>query len=216
MRWFDLLGYLGSVLMFSTFYMKTMIPLRVVGICANVCMIGYTAVAHVYPVLVLQSCLLPLNVVRLVQMRALIARVTSASKGDFKVDALIPFMTRKAFERGEVLFREGDPSDSLYFIQKGSVRLLGIDKIVGVGEVVGEIGLLSPDGERMATAMCVEDCLTFTISRDRVLQLYYQNPEFGFFLIRLVTRRLLHNLEAANFEMAQTLSPGPERPPTAA
>ena len=90
MHWYDLLGYLGSVLMFSTFYMKTMIPLRLVGIAANVSMIVYTAAAGIYPVLILQACLLPLNVLRLVQMRRLIDRVAEASTKDFKLDALVP------------------------------------------------------------------------------------------------------------------------------
>jgi hypothetical protein len=32
MNWVDLVGYLAAVLMFSTFYMKKMIPLGAVGI----------------------------------------------------------------------------------------------------------------------------------------------------------------------------------------
>jgi hypothetical protein len=33
--------------------------------------------------------------------------------------------------------------------------------------------------------------------QDEVVRLYYQNPEFGFYLIRLVIRRLLENVEHA-------------------
>ena len=43
-------GWVASALVFVTFFMKTMIPLRIVGMCANVCMIVYTAIAGVYPV----------------------------------------------------------------------------------------------------------------------------------------------------------------------
>ena len=213
MRWTDLVGYLGSILMFSTFYMKTMIPLRVIGIAANICMISYTAIAGVWPVLVLQSCLLPLNLYRLVQMRRLIARVSHAARGDFQITPLIPFMSKKSFAKGEMLFREGDPASAMYFIQKGSVRLLGIDETVSAGDILGEIGVLSGDGKRTATAMCLEDCEVSVIHRDRVLELYYQNPEFGFFLIRLVTRRLLHNLADAHFDAMKTLlPPQPQNP----
>jgi hypothetical protein len=35
--------------------------------------------------------------------------------------------------------------------------------------------------------VCKEDCLLATISRDKVLELYYQNPKFGFFLIRVIS-----------------------------
>jgi CRP-like cAMP-binding protein len=31
------------------------------------------------------------------------------------------------------------------------------------------------------------DCRLAAISRDKVLELYYQNPKFGFFLIRLIS-----------------------------
>jgi hypothetical protein len=43
--------------------MKTMIPLRVVGLCANVIFIAYGWLAPVYPQLLLHGALLPLNAV---------------------------------------------------------------------------------------------------------------------------------------------------------
>ena len=212
MQAIEWLGYLASVLMFSTFYMKTMIPLRVVGICANVCMIGYTAVKGVYPVLILQSALLPLNAIRLVQMRRLIERVRKASRGDFRVDALIPFMRPMHAAKGTVLFRAGDASDRMFLVQSGLVRLQNLDKEVRPGDLLGEIGVLAPSNRRTDTAVCVEDSDLYTITQAQVLQLYFQNPEFGFFLIRLVTKRLLTNLGEAEFEAAATISPGEKRP----
>ncbi len=208
----EVLGYAASILMFSTFYMKTMIPLRVVGICANVCMIGYTAVKGVYPLLILQSCLLPLNTVRLVQMRRLIDRVRKAARGDFRVDALIPFMKPTHMNKGDVLFRAGDAADRMFLVQSGVLRLQNLDKELRAGDLLGEIGVLSPNNMRTDTAVCVESGELHTISQSQVLQLYFQNPEFGFFLIRLVTRRLLTNLSEAAFDAAGTLSPQ-ERPP---
>jgi CRP/FNR family transcriptional regulator, cyclic AMP receptor protein len=203
------LGYLGAVLMFSTFYMKTMIPLRVVGICANVCMIGYTAVKGVYPVLVLQALLLPLNTMRLVQMRRLIDRVKKAARGDFRVDALIPFMKPVHAKKGTVLFRVGEPADKMFLVQSGVVRLESLEKEVRAGDLLGEIGVLAPNNKRTDTAVCSEDAELYTITQSQVMQLYFQNPEFGFFLIRLVTKRLVGNLAEAALETAPTLSPGP-------
>ena len=196
MHWYDLLGYLGSVLMFSTFYMKTMIPLRLVGIAANVSMIVYTAAAGIYPVLILQACLLPLNVLRLVQMRRLIDRVAEASTKDFKLDALVPFMTHEHHVAGQVLFRKGEKSDKLYLIQRGGVRLQEIGHVVGQGDMLGEIGILSPNNRRTATAVCEGDTDVLTLTEDKVLQMYYQDPKFGFYLVRLIIQRLLHNLES--------------------
>lgn len=195
MHWFDLIGYIGAVLMFSTFYMKTMIPLRIAGISANVIFIVYSALAGVYPVLLLQSCLLPLNVIRLVQMRRLIRRVGEAARGEFDLSALIPFMNPVRMSRREVLFKRGDTADKLYLIQRGKVRLTNTDIVLGPGELVGEIGILSPHKKRTDSAVCEEDSEMMVIESDRVLQLYFQNPEFGFYLVRLVTHRLLQNLE---------------------
>jgi CRP-like cAMP-binding protein len=51
----------------------------------------------------------------------------------------------------------------------------------------GEVGLFAPNGVRSATAVCEDDCRLYAIGKDRVLELYYQNPRFGFFLIRTVS-----------------------------
>src|SRR5688572_1789034 len=185
MRWIEILGYIGSALMFSTFYMKTMIPLRVTGIAANCFMIVYTSIAGIYPVLILQSALLPLNIYRLIQMRRLIDRVKKAARGDFKLDSLIPFMRHQPAKKGTTLFKVGEPADKLYLIQSGSVRLVQIDRMVGPGNLIGEIGILSPQSIRTATAVCAEDSDLYSITQDQVLQLYYQDPQFGFFLVRL-------------------------------
>jgi CRP/FNR family transcriptional regulator, cyclic AMP receptor protein len=59
--------------------MKTMIPLRVVGIASNVAFMSYALVGlaygifgRLYPILVLHACLLPLNLIRLRQVRGLV------------------------------------------------------------------------------------------------------------------------------------------------
>ncbi|HKX76280.1 MAG TPA: hypothetical protein VJR05_12920, partial [Acidimicrobiia bacterium] len=40
---------------------------------------------------------------------------------------------------------------------------------------------------RALSAVCEETCRLSSISREKALELYYQNPKFGFFLIRLVS-----------------------------
>jgi CRP/FNR family cyclic AMP-dependent transcriptional regulator len=41
MRWVDLAGYAASSLVFLTFYMKGMVPLRVIALCSNVAFLIY-------------------------------------------------------------------------------------------------------------------------------------------------------------------------------
>lgn len=196
MSWQEYAGYVGSFLMFSTFWMKTMIPLRVAGIAANTAMIIYALLGGLYPILAMQLMMLPVNFYRLFQMRALLLRVSLASEGGFQPDALVPFMKKELFQDGDVVFRVGDNSHKLYLIRNGAVLLQEIDHTLGPGDIFGEIGILAENNRRTATAQSVGKTQLLSITRDEVTQLFFQNPEFGFFLMRLVTGRLLQNAEA--------------------
>lgn len=61
----DLLGVLGSVLVFASFWMKRSIPLRMMALASNVVFIAYATLAWLVPILILHVALLPLNAVRL-------------------------------------------------------------------------------------------------------------------------------------------------------
>jgi CRP/FNR family transcriptional regulator, cyclic AMP receptor protein len=197
MRWFEPIGYVGSFLMFLTFFMKTMIPLRITAIAANCVMIIYTASAGIMPVLILQSCLLPLNILRFVQMKRLVARVKQSAQGKLDLTPLLPFMRKQMRQTGDILFKAGEQGDRMYYLQKGEIRLRELDIVLGAGEVMGEISLLSADRARTATAVCESACELYEIDQEVVMQLFYQRPEFGFFLVRLVTKRLLDNIDNA-------------------
>jgi CRP-like cAMP-binding protein len=66
---------------------------------------------------------------------------------------------------------------------------------MGKGSLFGEIGIFSLDRLRTATATCVSDCSLLMVPADKVRELYYQNPDFGFFLVGVITRRLTEDLE---------------------
>ena len=55
--------------------------------------------------------------------------------------------------------------------------------------------MFSPSHKRTATATALEPVELLSISETDLKQLYYQNPEFGFYLIQLITRRLVENEE---------------------
>jgi len=154
---------------------------------------AYGLGARIYPILILHAILLPLNCIRLVQMRALIRKVRDAAQGELSMQWLMPFMHRRHVAKGETLFRRGDPAMELYLILSGSIRLVDIAVSVGPGSVLGEIGIFAPTAERMDTAMCETDVDVGVVGNDKVLQLYHQNPKLGFYLIRLVIQRLLEN-----------------------
>src|SRR5262245_15143760 len=95
--------------------MTKMIPLRIIGIGANVSFIIYGALAPIYPVLVLHTILLPLNSLRLYQMLQLIRKVREASQGDLNFDWLKPFMSKRACKAGEAIFHKGDLSSAMFY-----------------------------------------------------------------------------------------------------
>lgn len=153
MRWIDLIGYLAAALMFTTFFMKKMIPLRAIGASANAVFVVYSSISHVYPLLILHAALFPLNITRMIQMMRLVNKVREASRGDFKMDFLAPFMTKEPFKKGAVVFRKGDDADKMYYLQKGRVKLEEIGTFLTDGELIGEIGIFSPHKKRMATVV---------------------------------------------------------------
>src|SRR5689334_21469720 len=106
--WVELSGYVASLLVFVAFYMKMMMPLRIVAILSNVAFLMYGAGGRLYPVLILHTILLPLNVIRLRQMRGLVSKVHEASRAEPSTESLIPFMTRKMMKKSDVLFRKGE------------------------------------------------------------------------------------------------------------
>jgi hypothetical protein len=201
-------GYTASVLVFIAFYTNTMVPLRIIGICSNVAFISYALIDGLVPVLILHSALLPLNLLRLYQILKLVRKVREAAHGELAIDALLPFMTRRGFTAGEVLFRKGDPSHEMFYIVKGAIRLCEIDKRSTRGDILGEISMFSPTRERTTTALCETDGELLRLGDGDVLRLYYQDPRFGFHVVRLITSRLIENYATIEASMSQSVPAG--------
>jgi CRP/FNR family cyclic AMP-dependent transcriptional regulator len=200
----ELIGYLASALVFATFYMTTMMPLRTVAIASNVAFIGYGYLGGMTPILMLHVALLPLNLWRLYQARQLVKKVRLATEGDLSFDWLIPHMNRRSFAAGETIFRKGDSARELFLITAGTVRLTELRIDVGKGSMVGEIGVFSPHKARTATAVAVTRVDLLAIAEDRVIALYNDNREFGFYLVSLITKRLVANFEELERRVAAT------------
>jgi hypothetical protein len=181
--------------------MHTMIPLRIVGIAHNIVSIIFGFFTGVYPMLVQHSILLPVNLTRLFQMRRLIKDVKSASTGSHAMDWLKPFTQQRQFKAGQTLFWRGDKADSMFFVVSGKLRLKELQLVLQTGAVVGELGFISPDQTRTQTVDCIEDATVLTISYEKLEELYFQSPQFGFYFLRLATARLFDNIG----RMEQTL-----------
>ena len=180
-----------------------MIPLRALSMASNICFIAYSFLHLQYPTLVMHSVPLPLNAVRLQQMIKLVKRVRTAASGDNTMNWLKPYMRRRHCRAGQVLFRAGDVADRTYYIVSGQFRVTEIGVTLQPGDLVGELGLLSPGGRRGQSLECVADGDLLSIGYDQVQELYFQNPDFGFYFLRLATGRLFQNLETLQRQLAE-------------
>jgi CRP/FNR family transcriptional regulator, cyclic AMP receptor protein len=196
-------GYLGAVLIVASFFVRTMIPLRALSAASNVCIIVYASLDAQYPTLVLNIALLPLNIVRLVQMMKLVRRVRSAARGDRAMDWLKRYMIRRRCTPGQFLFRKGDIADTLYYIVSGRLRIpeLGIHLVPG--DFFGELGLLAPDGRRTQSLECVDQANVLAIRYEQVHELFFQNPDFGFYFMQLGAARLFDRVRLLEQELGK-------------
>src|SRR6266496_3233720 len=203
-----------------TYYMKTMLPLRIVGIIGNLFYIAYGFFYPYYFVLFLYLGILLINFYRLIEMRRLIEQVKQSTNTDQSMDWLKPFMTKRTYKKGRVLFRKGDRAYEMFYVVSGQFLVSEIGVTIPSGQVFGELGMLAPDNRRTSSVECVESGVVLTITYDKVQELYFQNPTFGFYFLRLTTERLLQNITRletmlAQRELAASAAPAaaPERKP---
>ncbi|TGD99849.1 Crp/Fnr family transcriptional regulator [Methylobacterium nonmethylotrophicum] len=189
-NWVEAIGYLGTGLTIASTAMSTMIPLRIVSILASVAVLTYGLLTGSMPVVLTEAIQIPFNAWRLYQMVRLVRDVERAADGDLSLDWLKPFGESRRFAAGQVLFRKGDPAAEMFLIESGCFRIeeLGID--IRPGAIVGELGMLSPGNLRTGTLVCVEPGFALGVAYADVKQLYYQNPEFGFYFLKLTSERL--------------------------
>jgi hypothetical protein len=69
MSWIDIVGYCAALAVLASFCMSTIVSLRVLAIVSNVLFGLYGVFAHLYPVFLLHSILLPINVFKLAQLQ---------------------------------------------------------------------------------------------------------------------------------------------------
>jgi CRP-like cAMP-binding protein len=198
----NVLGAVGGLCTVASMSMKTVIPLRIAGIASAFFFLCSGIFARSFPSIFLYAMLLPLNSVRLYQMMDLIKKVRAAASSDLSMDWLQPFMTRRRYKKGEIIFRKGDIADQMFLAAKGKYLVSEINIELRPGHIFGEMGLLTSGSQRTASVECIESGQLLTISYDKVRELYFENPEFGFYFLRLVGERLLQNLKRAEDMLA--------------
>lgn len=104
-------------------------------------------------------------------------------------------MSERSLTTGEVLFRVGDPGDSMFIVQSGAVELFVKDtagqKIIlhtaQSGDFFGELSLLD-GGSRTASATSVQDTNLLVLDRDDLLQLFRKRPDAALDMLAVMGR----------------------------
>jgi hypothetical protein len=203
----------ASIFVVATLSMRTMIPLRVFGILANVVLIVTAIPSHNYLVMLVQVVMLTVNSYRLHQMLQLVRDVKKSVNSDLSMEWLKPFMTERQCAAGEILYYKDEKAEDMAYIVSGRFKLVESGIVLPVGAIVGELGMLSPSNTRTQTLECVEAGLILSVSYSKVEELYVQNPAFGFYFLRLSSARLFQNLDAAEKRLAQHMASAAEPKP---
>jgi CRP/FNR family cyclic AMP-dependent transcriptional regulator len=186
----EILGVAAAAASLYAAHAKTIIPLRVAAVIANLLAMGYSLSHGTYPTFALNALLLPLNAWRLHQMIDLVRGIDAAIASDMNVEWLLKYMRPKRYRAGDVIMERGEYATEAFYIVAGEVEVVEINESRGPGALLGEIGLFTPNGRRTMTVRCKTDVEAATIGYDQVKELYFQNPQFGFRLLHLIVARL--------------------------
>jgi hypothetical protein len=199
----NLFALIGAVFFVATLLTQTMVPLRVANMIGCIFFAAYGALTGVMTTLLLYLLMVPINAYRLRQMLQLVKMARGATQGDTSMEWLKPFMTERKYRKGDVLFKKDDDADEMFLTVTGKFLVKEINVELPPGRLMGELGFLSPDNKRTATVTCLEDGHVLSITYEKLLEIYFQNPQFGYYFLVLTSQRLLENIARLEGIVAQ-------------
>jgi len=105
--------------------------------------------------------------------------------------------TIQTYARSKVIFAQGDPSDAVFYVQAGKVRLTVLSKrgkeatlaLLGEGDFFGESCITSDQPRRVASATAITECRVLRIDKRAMLEVLHQEHAFSdLFVAYLVGR----------------------------
>jgi hypothetical protein len=204
----NMCALVGAVFLVATLLTQTMVPLRVANMIGCAFFAAFGLLSGTITTFLMYLLLIPINAYRLRQMLNLIRKTREATKGDTSMEWLKPFMSERKYRKGDVLMKKGDTAKEMLMTVTGKYLVKHpFDEKFNIelppGRLMGELGFLSPDNKRTATIECIEDGHVLTIGYEKLLEIYFQNPEFGYYFLILTSQRLLENVGRLESIVAQ-------------
>src|SRR5450759_4957704 len=127
-------------------------------------------------------------------------RAAAKKRRDFDLHAFLATigegMKFVLFPKKQTIFAQGDPSDAVFYIQTGKVRLTVVSNdgkeatigILGDGKFFGE-GALAGQAVRMGSATAMTDCAVLRIDKKAMMQALHREHNFSdMFVAHLLAR----------------------------
>jgi len=97
----------------------------------------------------------------------------------------------------QVFFSQGDPADSLFYLQKGRARLTVVSQagkeatitLLSEGDFVGEESLAAVGGIRLATATALTSCTALKIRRDEMIRVMHEEHSVSDMFLKFLLGR---------------------------
>ena len=115
----------------------------------------------------------------------------------------------RSFARNEVVCHEGDPADSLHFVDEGHLAVRGglatgamaTFSILSPGDYFGELALLRADRRRTATVVALEPSRTLAVAATAFDGLCARNPRVE----RVLSALLAERVDALSRRLVETM-----------
>lgn len=123
---------------------------------------------------------------------------------------LLAFMSeRVAFDRGKLLFRQGDLGDAAYLIIDGEAEVIAetpagpvVLATLGANEIVGEMAILG-NAPRSATVRAKDRLITLRISKEPFMRMVREFPSMAVSMMQELAQRLAANNNQLSSALAE-------------
>ena len=100
-------------------------------------------------------------------------------------------------EPKQTFFSQGDPSDSVFYLQRGRAKVTVISQLgkeatitlLGDGDFVGEEALAAAEGVRLSTATAVTACTALKIKREEMIRVMHEEHAFSDLFLKFLLER---------------------------
>jgi hypothetical protein len=191
-------AFLGIAILLAGLGVRSLWHLRLALMAAAALLVIYGVAAGKTLIVIVAAAALVINSFRTLQIQNISRRIRRTRHYGYELAPLLPLMRKETLSEGDNIFTKGDMANRLYVLVSGKVRFEehGVT-IEGnpAGVLFGEFGLFTKSGIRTSSARCLTPVELHSMTSEEVDRLYFQQPEFGYALAKIMATRMASNIE---------------------